>query len=153
MPTTDFRPMINEWTGEVAKELDFTLEALNQARVGQLLEQFGGTRLSVPTLHPSLGGSAGTVPDPSGVSRRNGMRGAGAKNLLVMEFIEGERVTDGAEAHLDYAGKVWCHSCSVVPTGARFNVLGIFIRLRTGSFVSEHSRTVLKIYGTNGANS
>ena len=34
------------------------------------------------------------------------MRGVGATNLLVMEFIEGERVTDGAEAHLDYDGKV-----------------------------------------------
>ena len=27
MPETDFRPMISEWTGEVAKEIDFTLEA------------------------------------------------------------------------------------------------------------------------------
>jgi len=106
LPSTDFRPMIDEWSGEVAKELDFTLEAANQARIGQLLEQFDGTQLSVPTLHPALGGSAGKVPDPSGVIRRNGMRGAGATNLLVMEFIEGERVTDGAEAHLDYDGKV-----------------------------------------------
>ena len=37
-------------------------------------------------------------------SRRQGMRGAGAKNLLIMEFIEGERITDGAKVHLDEAG-------------------------------------------------
>ncbi len=111
LPNTDFRPMIDEWSGEVAKELDFTLEAANQARIGQLLEQFDGTQLSVPTLHPALGGSAGKVPDPSGVIRRNGMRGAGATNLLVMEFIEGERVTDGAEAHLNYDGKVQHFCC------------------------------------------
>ena len=111
MPSTDFRPMIDEWAGEVAKELDFTLEAANQTLVGQLLEQFDGTRLSVPALHPALGGSAGKVHAPSGVTRRNGMRGAGARNLLVMEFIEGERVTDGAEAHLDEAGKVRCPCC------------------------------------------
>lgn len=107
MPSTDFRPMIDEWSSEVAKELDFTLEAANQAQVARLLEQFDGTPLSVPALHPALGGSAGQVSDPSGVVRRNGMRAVGATNLLVMEFIEGERVTDGAEAHLDYAGKVY----------------------------------------------
>ena len=62
--------------------------------------------LSVPTLHPALGGSAGKVADPGGVRRRVGQRGAGSKKLLIMEFIEGERITDGAEAHLSEEGKV-----------------------------------------------
>jgi hypothetical protein len=125
MPETDFRPMISEWTGEVAKEIDFTLEAENQAKIGNLLATAkadstggsssaagsggGGERvpmLSVPTLHPALGGSAGKVADPGGVRRRVGLRGAGSKKLLIMEFIEGERITDGAEAHLSEEGKV-----------------------------------------------
>ena len=97
--------MIDEWVGGVAKEVDFVQEARSQARVTTLLAQ-NRASIIVPALHPALGASAGLVSDGGGVVSREGTRGKGTQRLLVMEFIDGQRLTDVADKHLQDEGKI-----------------------------------------------
>ena len=82
------RGSIRNQVPEFVKD-DCRPQAKNQLAVStrlQALSAAGGATLRVPELHPTLA--------------------QGSQTLLVMEFIEGPRITDGSAEHLSAAERV-----------------------------------------------
>ncbi|CAM9245435.1 unnamed protein product [Scytosiphon promiscuus] len=80
----DFRPVMNEWTSESYKELDFFCEAKNLLRIGKAMKR-SGLAVIVPELVPEFT----------------------RMKVVVMTFCEGFKVTDAkalAAAELDREG-------------------------------------------------
>ncbi|CAM9520589.1 unnamed protein product, partial [Hapterophycus canaliculatus] len=80
----DFRPVMNEWTSESYKELDFFCEAKNLLRIGRAMKR-SGLAVIVPELVPEFT----------------------RMKVVVMTFCEGFKVTDDkalAAAELDREG-------------------------------------------------